>query len=132
MDVLEPLDQLEDGDGLTVLHLHLVRGDHGHLALRRVDADLLQRLLDLPHLARPQVQRRGDTLPLDEMTRRNLELVEPLRAGARGVTLLETLDRHRAYLADSGEAIARAAAAARVGAAVAAAARAGVSALGEV
>ena len=26
------------------------------------------------------------------MTRRNLELVEPLRAGARGVTLLETLD----------------------------------------
>ncbi len=27
------------------------------------------------------------------MTRRNLELVEPLRAGVRGVTLLETLDR---------------------------------------
>ena len=26
------------------------------------------------------------------MTRRNLELVEPLRAGARGCTLLETLD----------------------------------------
>ena len=29
---------------------------------------------------------------LDEMTRRNLELVEPLRAGARGCTLLETID----------------------------------------
>ena len=27
------------------------------------------------------------------MTRRNLELVEPLRAGAKGVTLLEILDR---------------------------------------
>src|SRR3990172_6993408 len=27
------------------------------------------------------------------MTRRNLELIEPLRAGARGVTLFETLDR---------------------------------------
>src|SRR5439155_1285787 len=32
-------------------------------------------------------------LPLDEMTRRNLELVEPLRAGAEGATLLEVLDR---------------------------------------
>jgi len=32
-------------------------------------------------------------LPLDEMTRRNLELVEPLRAGAEGATLLEVIDR---------------------------------------
>jgi DNA mismatch repair protein MutS len=32
-------------------------------------------------------------LPLDEMTRRNLELVEPLRAGTPGVTLLEAIDR---------------------------------------
>src|SRR5204862_502936 len=36
----------------------------------------------LPHLARPRLVRRGDVLPLDEMTRRNLELLEPLRAGA--------------------------------------------------
>src|SRR5205807_930227 len=36
----------------------------------------------LPHLARPRMLRRGDLLPLDEMTRRNLELVEP-RSGAR-------------------------------------------------
>ena len=49
----------------------------------------------LPHLARPRIQRRGDTLPLDEMTRRNLELVEPLRAGATGTTLLEVIDRTR-------------------------------------
>src|SRR6266700_2446098 len=38
----------------------------------------------LPHLAHPTIVRRGDVLPLDEMTRRNLELVEPLRAGAEG------------------------------------------------
>jgi len=47
----------------------------------------------LPHLAHPRIVRRGDVLPLDEMTRRNLELVEPLRAGAEGATLLETIDR---------------------------------------
>ena len=47
----------------------------------------------LPHLARPRLVRRGDVLPLDEMTRRNLELVEPLRPGAAGVTLLEVIDR---------------------------------------
>ena len=47
----------------------------------------------LPHLGRPTVRRSDDLCWLDEMTRRNLELVEPLRAGAKGVTLLETLDR---------------------------------------
>ncbi len=46
----------------------------------------------LPHLRRPSIRRATEYLWLDEMTRRNLELVEPLRAGARGVTLLETLD----------------------------------------
>jgi len=47
----------------------------------------------LPHLGRPRVVRRGDVLALDEMTRRNLELVESLRATAPGATLLEVLDR---------------------------------------
>jgi DNA mismatch repair protein MutS len=50
----------------------------------------------LPHLAHPTIVRRGDMLPLDEMTRRNLELVEPLRPGAEGGgngTLLAVLDR---------------------------------------
>ena len=47
----------------------------------------------LPHLAHPTIVRRGDVLPLDEMTRRNLELVEPLRAGAEGGTLLDVIDR---------------------------------------
>jgi DNA mismatch repair protein MutS len=46
----------------------------------------------LPHLARPVVRRSESFLWLDEMTRRNLELVEPLRPGARGCTLLETID----------------------------------------
>jgi len=46
----------------------------------------------LPHLARPAVRRSEAFLWLDEMTRRNLELIEPLRAGARGCTLLETID----------------------------------------
>ncbi|MGH7703332.1 MAG: DNA mismatch repair protein MutS [Gemmatimonadales bacterium] len=46
----------------------------------------------LPHLVRPVLRRAGAFLWLDEMTRRNLELVEPLRAGARGTTLLEVLD----------------------------------------
>src|SRR3989441_10113190 len=47
---------------------------------------------DLPHVARPTIVRRGDVVPLDEMTRRNLELVEPLRPGTAGATLLEVLD----------------------------------------
>ncbi len=47
----------------------------------------------VPHLSRPRIVRRGDVLPLDDMTRRNLELVEPLRPGTAGATLLELLDR---------------------------------------
>jgi len=46
----------------------------------------------LPHLMRPVVRRADAFLWLDDMTRRNLELTEPLRAGARGCTLLETID----------------------------------------
>ena len=46
----------------------------------------------LPHLARPTVRHNDGFLWIDEMTRRNLELVEPLRAGARDCTLLETID----------------------------------------
>ena len=46
----------------------------------------------IPHLHRPTVRRSARHLWIDEMTRRNLELVEPLRLGARGTTLLEVLD----------------------------------------
>jgi DNA mismatch repair protein MutS len=48
----------------------------------------------LPHLARPIVERPGGTMPLDEMTRRNLELIESLRASDdTSGTLLAVLDR---------------------------------------
>jgi DNA mismatch repair protein MutS len=46
----------------------------------------------LPHLSRPVIRRSEAFLWIDEMTRRNLELVEPLRTGAKGATLLEVLD----------------------------------------
>ena len=44
------------------------------------------------HLRRPQIVRRGSAMLLDEMTRRNLELVEPLRVGEEGGTLVWVLD----------------------------------------
>jgi len=47
----------------------------------------------LPQMARPMVERRGGVMPLDEMTRRNLELVESLRDGGVDGTLLSVLDR---------------------------------------
>ena len=43
-------------------------------------------------LQRPRIRRPGAEMLLDEMTRRNLELVEPLRAGEDGGTLIEVLD----------------------------------------
>ncbi|MDQ4079572.1 MAG: DNA mismatch repair protein MutS, partial [Gemmatimonadota bacterium] len=47
----------------------------------------------VPHLARPIVERAGATMPVDEMTRRNLELVESMRGGDISGTLLGVLDR---------------------------------------
>jgi DNA mismatch repair protein MutS len=47
----------------------------------------------LPQLARPIIERPGGAMPLDEMTRRNLELVESLRGGGTEGTLLSVLDR---------------------------------------
>ena len=47
----------------------------------------------IPHLARPVVERPGRVMPLDEMTRRNLELVESMRGAERDGTLLAVLDR---------------------------------------
>jgi DNA mismatch repair protein MutS len=46
----------------------------------------------LPQLGRPIIERPGGAMPLDEMTRRNLELCESLRGGSEG-TLLSVLDR---------------------------------------
>jgi DNA mismatch repair protein MutS len=47
----------------------------------------------VPHLAPPIVERPGHVMPLDEMTRRNLELTESLRGGDTSGTLLGVLDR---------------------------------------
>jgi DNA mismatch repair protein MutS len=48
----------------------------------------------VPHLHPPLVERAGGAMPLDEMTRRNLELVESLRGGVGSEgTLIGVLDR---------------------------------------
>jgi len=47
----------------------------------------------LPHLARPHARRPESVMVIDEMTRRNLELVEPMRPGERDTTLLAVIDR---------------------------------------
>jgi DNA mismatch repair protein MutS len=47
----------------------------------------------LPHLSTPRIERGDVTMPIDEMTRRNLELVESLRGSGASGTLLAVLDR---------------------------------------
>jgi len=47
----------------------------------------------LPHLQRPVARRAEGILYLDAMTRRNLEIVDPLRAEGESATLLAVLDR---------------------------------------
>ena len=47
----------------------------------------------VPHLARPTIERGVGVMALDEMTRRNLELVESLRGGGTAGTLLDVVDR---------------------------------------
>ncbi len=47
----------------------------------------------VPHLARPVIERAGATMPVDDMTRRNLELVESMRGRDVAGTLLGVLDR---------------------------------------
>ncbi|MEO7217379.1 MAG: DNA mismatch repair protein MutS [Gemmatimonadaceae bacterium] len=48
----------------------------------------------VPHLRPPVIERSGGTMPLDEMTRRNLELTDSLRGGTgQEGTLIGVLDR---------------------------------------
>jgi DNA mismatch repair protein MutS len=47
----------------------------------------------VPHLSRPVIERPDGILSLDDMTRRNLELVESMRGGGVEGTLLDVLDR---------------------------------------
>jgi DNA mismatch repair protein MutS len=46
-----------------------------------------------PHLTRPKIERAAGVMPLDEMTRRNLELVESMRGVETSGTLLSVLDK---------------------------------------
>lgn len=66
-------------------------------ALARVSGALVQYLKEIrpggiSHLKSPRIRRPGKIMLLDEMTRRNLELIEPLRTGEQGGTLLDVLD----------------------------------------
>ncbi len=65
--------------------------------LVRAAGSLVQYLAEIrpagiSHLRPVRIERPGRSMLLDEMTRRNLELVEPLRAGEEGGTLLSVLD----------------------------------------
>jgi DNA mismatch repair protein MutS len=67
------------------------------VALIRAAGALVQYLREIrpggvTHLRPVRILRRGAVMLLDEMTRRNLELTEPLRAGEQGGTLLDVLD----------------------------------------
>ena len=46
----------------------------------------------VPHLMRPVMDAQDGVMPLDDMTRRNLELVDSLRGGGTDGTVLEVLD----------------------------------------
>jgi len=67
-------------------------------ALVRAVGALVQYLKEIrpggvTHLRPPRIERPGRLMALDEMTRRNLELTEPLRVGEEGGTLLDVLDQ---------------------------------------
>ena len=85
--------------------LHSIEGlglDATHAAALGAAGAVMRYLCELqpggvPHLMRPLVEVTGDAMPLDEMTRRNLEIVESMRGGAneRAGTLVGVLDRTR-------------------------------------
>jgi DNA mismatch repair protein MutS len=69
-------------------------GDEG---LARAAGALVQYLREIRpggvgHLRPVRIHRAGSAMLLDDMTRRNLELTEPLRSGEEGGTLLDVLD----------------------------------------
>lgn len=69
----------------------------GDGSLVRATGALIQYLAEIrpggvTHLQPIRILRPGRVMLLDEMTRRNLELIEPLRAGEEGGTVLDVLD----------------------------------------
>jgi DNA mismatch repair protein MutS len=90
-------DQLTEHFGVASLELFGIDDDGDSAAIGATGA-LLRYLRELQpsgisHLARPRFERPEGRLPLDEMTRRNLELTESLRGGETPGTLLGVLDR---------------------------------------
>jgi DNA mismatch repair protein MutS len=93
-------DELAREEMERVYRVHSLDGfgfQSGDEALVRATGALLAYVKEIrpggvEHLRPPRILRSGATMLLDEMTRRNLELVEPLRAGEEGGTLLEVLD----------------------------------------
>jgi DNA mismatch repair protein MutS len=76
-----------DGFGLSSAEGELVSACGGLVAyLAEVQPGGVQ------HLRPPRIERAGEAMALDEMTRRNLEILEPLRGGGPGGTLLEVVD----------------------------------------
>ena len=76
-----------DGFGFQVTDVVLVRAAG---ALIQYLGEI--RPAGVTHLQPVRIRRPGQVMLLDEMTRRNLELIEPLRVGEEGGTLLDVLD----------------------------------------
>jgi DNA mismatch repair protein MutS len=90
-------DQLTEHFGVASLESFGIDDDGDSAAIGATGA-LLRYLRELQpsgisHLARPRFEGPEGRLPLDEMTRRNLELTESLRGGETPGTLLGVLDR---------------------------------------
>jgi DNA mismatch repair protein MutS len=81
--------------------LHALDGlgiESGDTAALKASGALLKYALSLqpsglPQIGFPSVRRGGRNMPLDTMTKRNLELEQPLRNDVQGGTLLEVLDK---------------------------------------
>ncbi len=81
--------------------LHALDGlgiESGDTAALKASGALLKYALSLqpsglPQIGFPSVRRGGRNMPLDAMTKRNLELEQPLRNDVQGGTLLEVLDK---------------------------------------
>jgi DNA mismatch repair protein MutS len=89
-----------EGELLAAYALQSLEGfgfQSGDGGLVRAAGALVQYLKEIrpggvSHLRPVRILRPGSVMLLDDMTRRNLELVEPLRTGEEGGTLLEVLD----------------------------------------
>ncbi len=89
----EAIRRVYGTSGIDGFGLHLPEDAHLVAAAGAAAAYLEEiRPGGLQHLRPPRVQRQGRHLHLDDMTRRNLEIVEPLRDGDGG-TLIEVIDR---------------------------------------